>query len=261
MDTAQFDLHEDIEEHHWWFVARRKIISDVIHAILPLQSLIVDVGCGTGANIASLIKDYKCVGIDPSRQGILSAQKRFPVAKFICGYAPQDLDEQSRAADLFMLNDVLEHVEDDYGFLRSLVSAMKPGAQLLITVPADMSLWTQHDVSFGHFRRYDPQTLSAVWADLNVNVMLLSYYNARLYPAVKVVRMLNKLRGGSQGVAGTDFRMPGKFINKILVKIFAGESHTIRHALQSPSVRGYARGVSLIAVIQKPPLILTDSAA
>ena len=50
--------------------------------------MIVDVGCGTGANIAAMAEDYTCVGIDPSREAIELARSRFPGGRFVCGPRP-----------------------------------------------------------------------------------------------------------------------------------------------------------------------------
>jgi SAM-dependent methyltransferase len=50
--------------------------------------------------------------------------------------------------------DVVEHIEDDLGFLLHLGDLLKPGGMLYLTVPAYNFLWSHEDVSAGHFRRY-----------------------------------------------------------------------------------------------------------
>jgi len=44
------------EDRHWWFVARRQIVADVIAKQIPLppDGHILEAGCGTGGNIAML---------------------------------------------------------------------------------------------------------------------------------------------------------------------------------------------------------------
>ena len=68
MQSPQFLLHADIEQRHWWFVARRRIMRRLVNRVVrPGPDVtVVDVGCGTGANIASLTDAYRCVGIDTS---------------------------------------------------------------------------------------------------------------------------------------------------------------------------------------------------
>src|SRR5688500_17085095 len=87
MQSAQFKLHARIEERHWWFVGRRRILRAVVGEVLPPATggVVVDVGCGTGANLAGFADDYDCVGIDTSEEAISLACQRFPKVRFICG--------------------------------------------------------------------------------------------------------------------------------------------------------------------------------
>ena len=58
--------------------------------------------------------------------------------------------------------EVLEHVEDDAAFLRRLVDLLRPGGQLIVSVPAHQRLWTNHDDSVGHLRRYERSQLQSL---------------------------------------------------------------------------------------------------
>ena len=85
-------------------------------------------------------------------------------------------------ARLVLLMDVLEHVPDDFKFLSELLAASAPGAEFLVTVPANPSFWSAHDESNGHYRRYDMDRFRAGVGGLPVTTLLLSHFNARLYP-------------------------------------------------------------------------------
>ncbi|MGH7556116.1 MAG: hypothetical protein ACREMQ_24195, partial [Longimicrobiales bacterium] len=56
-----YELHAEHERAHWWFRARRGIVKAVAERVLAGQRdpLVVDVGCGTGANVAALAKTYR----------------------------------------------------------------------------------------------------------------------------------------------------------------------------------------------------------
>lgn len=254
MQLAQFDLHAQIERRHWWFVARRRIIRSLIEAAIPPDQdrLVIDVGCGTGGNLADLADDYNCLGIDTSVDGIRLAQFRFPNVRFICGKAPEALGDAAAEADLFLLMDVLEHVPDDFWMLSEILAAAKPGAQVLITVPADNQLWSPHDEAFGHYRRYDQARLQAIWEGLPVWTRMVSYFNTRLYPAVRWVRHRNRQTGRAAGDAGTDFNLPVRPINWLLRRIFEGERSRLLKCLHRRS-KGYQRGVSLVALLERMP--------
>jgi hypothetical protein len=149
-----------------------------------------------------------------------------------------------------MMTDVLEHVPDDRALLASIIQACPEHTQIVLTVPADMRLWSPHDVAFGHYRRYDADSLAAVWDGLPVRTRLVSHFNTRLYPAVRAVRWINRRRGKTSGTANTDFKLPLAPINSALEKCFAGEG---RHLIRAIDHRGniYRRGVSLIAVLER----------
>jgi hypothetical protein len=59
--------------------------------------------------------------------------------------------------DGVLMLDVLEHVEDDAGFVRSVVDELLvPGGFAFVSVPAWKELFTSHDVGLRHHRRYSP---------------------------------------------------------------------------------------------------------
>lgn len=253
MQSQQFQLHAQIEDRHWWFVARRRLLTSLVESVLrPCPTTtIVDVGCGTGANLASLAGHYRCVGIDASSHAISLAQLRFPGVKFIRGLAPDDLGEILDHTRMVLLTDVLEHVADDFELLSRLLAATRPGTYFLLTVPADPTLWSRHDQSFGHYRRYDRTRFELLWQGLSVRTLLVSHYNSRLYPLVKMVRGWNRLRGRASGDADTDFSLPGRFTNDLLTRCFAGEQKRLLRLARGETARPYRHGVSLIALLQR----------
>lgn len=254
MKDEQFTLHARIEDSHWWFVARRRIVAKVVKRVLPANSrfTVVDVGCGTGANIGAFADSHDCWGLDISETAIELARRRFPAVQFNVGSVS---DASTFAilskADCVLVLDVLEHVADDFEFASELLRAMKPGAFLIITVPADLSLWSPHDVYLDHYRRYDVQRLQKLWSGLPVTCRLLSHFNSRLHPLIKATRFVNRLRGSTVGRCGTDlFQLP-RWIASVPCGIMANESHRLVKALDGDVSRNYHRGVSLMAVLQR----------
>lgn len=258
MQDAQFDVHAELEERHWWFTARRRIVRRLLALLIPPDALVIDIGCGTGANIASLMPPYRGLGVDPSAAALDRAKRRFPSAEFIHGEAPAALGERFTEGDALLMLDVLEHVADDGGLLDRITSAARCGAVLLMTVPADPELWSPHDEAFGHHRRYTLETFRELWQGLSLSPWLCSYYCSRLYPIIRVVRRWTAFRGRSAGREGTDFRLPPRPLNRFLEWLFAGEGAKLEAALRRRLAHGplegpppYRRGSSLIAVLRK----------
>jgi SAM-dependent methyltransferase len=239
-------------QSHWWFRARRRILLSVVRQALPpgKETIVVEIGCGVGDNVAALSREYTCVGVDCSSQAIDFARSRYPDAQFVLGSAPADLGDLAPRASLFLMADVLEHIEDDRAFFAQWAAAAPPGASFLVTVPADPSLWSSHDEVHGHFRRYDLATLSAVWRGLPLSPLLLSHFNSRLFPIAKRVRTRNRRRGASHGARGADLRLPAPWINSLLESVMFGESNRLLGALQGRR-RIYSRGLSLMALLRK----------
>jgi 2-polyprenyl-3-methyl-5-hydroxy-6-metoxy-1,4-benzoquinol methylase len=253
MQLPQFQAHAAMEEQHWWFLGRREILMTLLSALIPpsKDQLLLDVGCGTGGNTKTLSQEYHCIGIDPAEDAIRFAKQRFPSLEFIQGYAPDDIPEQMNKADAVLLMDVLEHVEHDREFIQNMIKAMRPGAFLILMAPANPTLTSPHDAGFEHFRRYEKHTMRALWKDANAEELLLEYCNSRLYPIVKLVRILNRLRGKSWGSNDTDLSVPPAPLNRLLASIFSAESKVLLDVLQKKRLTGYRRGVSLMAVLKK----------
>ena len=205
MQTAHFELHADIEERHWWFVGRRRILRAVVAKLLPpsRSTTVIDVGCGTGANLAYLAQRIPRHWNRHLGRRDPAGSKAIHRREFIEGYAPEDLGKRVDDARLITCMDVLEHVPDDFALFSSLVAALKPGAFLLITVPAEPRLWNRHDESYGHYRRYEARRLAQIWEGLPVEPLLVSHFNSRLYPVVKAVRAVNRWRGSDRVVGAT----------------------------------------------------------
>jgi trans-aconitate methyltransferase len=254
MNAEQLRVNARLEEQHWWFVGRRRILRALVERLLPPAGdrLVIDVGCGTGGNIGSLADAYQTVGIDTSPDAVALARGRFPRTRFIQGAAPDDLGELAAEASLFLATDVLEHVRDDFRMLSSLVAAASPGAFFLLTVPADPALWSAHDESHLHFRRYDQTRFCALWEGLPATPLLVSHYNTFLHRPIQAVRWWNQLRGRASGEAGTDLWLPRTPVNSALTALYARESRRLLAALDHGGA-GYRHGVSLLAVLRREP--------
>lgn len=255
MNAEQLRINARLEHEHWWFVGRRRILQALITRLLPPspETLIIDVGCGTGGNIGALARFYGVIGIDTSPDAIALARQRFPSTRFICGYAPDDLGSAARDASCYLLMDVLEHVRDDFALFSALVEAASPGTYFVLTVPAGPELWSEHDESHLHYRRYDRQRLGRLWCGLPVCELAVSYFNTRLYRPIRLARLLSRLRGRAGGEAGTDLWMPSPPMNRALTAVLSGERLRLVKLIDDPAARGYSRGVSLLAVLQRGP--------
>ena len=116
--------------------------------------------------------------------------------------------------------DVLEHIDDDVGSLRTLSERLRGEGSILVTVPALPWLWSDHDEIHHHKRRYTKAGLRKVLHDAGFETVSVGYFNTLLFPLAIVQRLASRHFG--RGNASD--RMPNPFVNNLLEKVFAFES-------------------------------------
>jgi hypothetical protein len=86
-------------------------------------------------------------------------------------------DEHGEHTALVSYN-VLEHIEDDVAALRSMARLVRPGAPLVLVVPAFPIAMSRVDVATGHWRRYTRRTLTDVALAAGLHVERMEYVNS-----------------------------------------------------------------------------------
>ncbi len=243
MHESLYPQMHELEDRHWWFTGRRRIVAGVIQRLeLPAQAQILDAGCGTGGNLPMLAGFGELTGAEFDAEAAALARAR-GVCDVVRAGLPNEMPFTATQFQLITLLDVLEHIDDDRASLQALANLLAPGGHLLVTVPAFPFLWGPHDESHHHKRRYRAAGLRARIMEAGLDVQWLSYYNSSLFPAVAAVRLLHKLLPA--GEAGNELALPPAPMNALLENLFAAE----RHLLGRVSL---PFGVSLIAMARKP---------
>ena len=224
MDASAYLSLKKSQDRHWWFVGRRKVITQVIRRLvaLPSNPRILEAGCGYGGNLAMLGKfgDVDAFEFEESARQYASSLANRPVAY---GYLPDNAGFDDDRFDLIAMLDVLEHIDDDVGALRTLSQRLDRGGSILLTIPAFPWLWSQHDEIHHHKRRYTKASLAAALRKAGLEPVNMSYFNTLLFPLAIVQRLALRLRGKKLGL---DDAPPG-FLNTLFAKIFGLESHLV----------------------------------
>lgn len=245
MRKEMYQHIQGVEQTHWWYVARRKIIFDWVGQTLVNYSSpkILDVGCGTGFNVEYLQTNgyTRVTGLDFSIDGLSFCQSRY-LTRLICGdgtYPPFC----NESFDVIIALDLIEHLADDVWALQELERLLKPNGALIIFTPAFNFLWGLQDEVSHHYRRYTAGELRQKLIGVGLGICKLTYANTFLFPIIWAGRTALRLSGNNiQGTSENDLH-PG-WSNNLLQTIFAAE-RPLLHYVDLPF------GVSLLCVAKK----------
>lgn len=166
MQSNEYGKMAEMEDHYWWHVGRVSIIRRMLRLFLPRHpfTTILNIGSGTGGTIPMLSKFGKVTNVDTSPLAIQYLQNRGITDAMLIHDSTLPFDNSS--FDVAVAFDVLEHIKNDSTAIQEWHRVLKPGGRLVITVPAYQWLWSGHDETLHHFRRY---TASGLHQLLNIN--------------------------------------------------------------------------------------------
>lgn len=238
MDRAAFTHMAATEATHWWFVGRRASIDALLDGIpLPDSGMILEAGCGTGGNLATLSRRGRIAAFEPHLDAIAFAKTRHPDVDIRQGSLPSELPYEAASFDLVAALDVLEHVEHDAEAAMALVDLVRAGGWLVVTVPAHQALWGSHDRRLHHQRRYGRRQLERLFEGTDVELVRVTPFNVLLSPIAMVYRFAERVLGIN---LGNQERIPPRWINQTLSMIFSAEAYLIRHRVWIPFGLSYA---------------------
>lgn len=126
---------------------------------------ILEVGAGDRSFTKQIVNNIENIehilSIEPSITLMEVYKDKYQLPDY-CDFRSLDLfdltPQENGLFDTIILVHVLEHVEHDKSALSHLYSLLAPGGKVLIEVPAMPSLYSEHDKSLGHYRRYNKKT-------------------------------------------------------------------------------------------------------
>ncbi len=185
-DLEAMDLAEN---YHQWILQEMRPF---------LGSHIVEVGAGTGGFSRLLLatKPKSLALIEPSAMfesletGVAGHNGSTAIRYFnnIFREVASEIGS-GQPPDTIIYVNVLEHIEDDIGELRTILETLGPGGKLCLFVPAQPFLFSDFDRHIGHFRRYRKSDLEKKCREADFTIV-----RSRNFDLIGVVPWLIKYR-------------------------------------------------------------------
>ncbi len=198
MTKTEFDLEQfssaypDGVENNYWTVARNLIIRNGLQRSGIKNKKILEIGCGRGGVVSFLRKSgFNAFGVELASPLI---------DKELSEYVKTDTDfvnldsNFKDSIEAVLVLDVIEHLPDEITFLRKIKENFPKLESLVITVPGRMDIWSNYDLFYGHYRRYDLDKLNKTLSDSGFIPQTTTYFFHSLYFLAKVLLRVSRKR-------------------------------------------------------------------
>jgi len=254
MQQHTYAIMDEVEGSHWWFVGRRSILDSFLKSIVeklgenaalrtadrsvrvPLR--ILDVGCGTGANVEMLLQYGEAEGVDVSDDALeFCRRKGLKVQKGLA----ETLPYADETFDLTTALDVIEHLDNDIAGLKEMYRVTRSGGYSLIFVPAFMWLWGVQDDISHHRIRYTKSQIVERLKTAGYEIERATYANWTFFAPILAGRTVMKVTG-LKPESENNITVSG--LNGVFGKLFGAERFWLRNF-------NFPFGVSIVVVAKK----------
>ena len=244
MQQHTYAIMDRVEDKHWWFVGRRAILESFMRGIVAkvgsqMSSIrILDVGCGTGANLEMLSQFGEAEGVDVSDDALEFCRgKGLNVQKGLA----EKLPYEDGAFDVTTALDVVEHLDDDIAGLTEMFRVTKSGGYSLIFVPAFMWLWGVQDDISHHRIRYTKSQIIERLGKAGYSIERATYANWTFFAPILAGRTLMKLTGIKPE---SENNVNVSALNGVFGRLFSSERFWLKNF-------NFPFGVSIVVVAKK----------
>lgn len=248
MEERFYAEYAEIQDRHWWFAGRRRIVASVLGEALPARlsgsTRILDVGCGTGVMLEELRRFGEVVGVDSEPAAVAFCRRRGEDRVELATGA--ELPFSDAAFDVVTLLDVIEHIDEEETMLAEVRRVLAPSGVLLVTVPAYTWMWGPQDEISHHRRRYTRRRLLDSLSRAGFQTSRSSYFNTLLLPPIAAIRLARRLFPAPEELR-SDFELnqPGR-LNSALTRVFGWEARLLQRV-------NFPFGVSILALAHPGP--------
>jgi SAM-dependent methyltransferase len=243
VEQSEFETMLALDERHWWYRGRRRVLRAVLDRLaLPPAASVLDAGCGSGRTLDELRRYGETHGLELNPLGVAAARSR---GHHDVREGPLEaIPFEDSSFDLVTCLDVIEHTDDDVVSLRELRRVTRPGGWLVVTVPAHPALWSRHDEVNRHRRRYTRRTLRRAAEAAGWRVVRRTGFNVVYLVPAALVRLARR-NGDAQDEGGSsELALTPAGLDSALELPLRLEAALVRRGANLPT------GLSLLAVMR-----------
>lgn len=204
--------------HPWEISRTKRLIQQCIRLIenVDVDELrICDIGSGDGYFDSQLISSLNARGVKSILHAVDCNYQNLEIISDHIQLHNDISTVENNQMDLIIMMDVLEHIVDDSNFINKVVRLLKEDGTILITVPAHANLFSTHDMSLKHYRRYDFAKFELLMHDSQLNVDKCHFFYSSLF----IIRWLQvKLRKRGMNIRDNSIAL-WKYSDKNLITI------------------------------------------
>lgn len=244
MNIPEYSRMAEREKEYWWHLGRLRIIKTYVDRAVGAKNrkpLILNVGCGTGGTI-NMLESFGTVDNVDISDAAIEFMKDSGYTRLI-KVDDIKLPFKEKTYDMVCAFDVLEHIENQTGALKEWRRVLKDKGAIVITVPAYQWLWSDHDVSLYHERRYTTGRIKQAAKEAGLRVEKKSYAIVFSLPLIVAFRFINKVRG-KKSSAETSYVDVPSWVNSLFTKVLYSEA-TFHKIVRFPF------GTSVVTILRK----------
>lgn len=241
MEAEQYEIMSEAEDRHWWYLGLRDAIRVNLACTafsLPPNPVVLDAGCGTGANLrflSELLRPTYLAGFDLNHRAIQLASAKCPEADIYLSDI-RDPELHRASFDLIVCCDVLyvPGIAGSFAGLQRLIAALNPGGLLVLGLPAYQWLKSAHDKVVHTRERYTLKQVQKLNLDLQLTPMRLTYRLSSLLPLIVLKRLPSLFGQGRNRPTASELRQPSNWLNRLLYMNLHIENRLISRGVRLP---------------------------
>ncbi len=247
MYPDEYRVMFELEDTHWWYRGVRVFLKALLARYAPMdasRAMILDAGCGTGANLQWLQSYGRAIGVDISEQAIAFCRARGIPSDGALAASLTALPFPDQFFDLAVSLDVICNIVEDGSAFAEIARVLKVGGRMIVQMPAYAWLWSMHDVAVGHQRRYAAREMREKISSAGLEIERMTHANAMSLPFAIAFRLARRRELSDGRAVHSDLAPLPNWVNVSLGALFTMEMHAVSRV-------DFPVGLSVIAVAVK----------